>query len=202
MSFRSLILNIITYSKFPLYLPIFICYLCSKDKRRLINEDISAIHKFNTGCESNNYIRLFIQLFSNYKEFRSQVYFRLKPWSFIFKTLPGQQNLSFNIPQNKLKGGLYIHHGFATTICARSIGKNFSIHHNSSIVHGKGGLPEIGDNVFVGTGAVIMGKITIGDNVFIGANATVFKDVPSNCTVVGSKSYIVKQNGCKVHIEL
>lgn len=56
--------------------------------------------------------------------------------------------------------------------------------------------------MFVGTGAVVMGNITIGDNVNIGANTTVFKDVPSNSTVVGGPSYIVKLNGQKVHLPL
>ena len=44
--------------------------------------------------------------------------------------------------------------------------------------------PIIGDNVFVGAGAVIIGKIRIGNNVKIGANCVVFFDVPDNCTVV------------------
>ena len=47
------------------------------------------------------------------------------------------------------------------------------------------GEPTIGNNVFIGAGAKIVGKITIGDNVRIGANAVVCRDVPSNCTVVG-----------------
>ena len=46
--------------------------------------------------------------------------------------------------------------------------------------------PVIGDNVFIGTGAKIIGNITIGNNVLIGANAVVTKDVPDNCTVIGN----------------
>lgn len=45
--------------------------------------------------------------------------------------------------------------------------------------------PVIGNNVFIGTGAVIVGNITIGDNVIIGANAVVTKDVPDNHYAVG-----------------
>lgn len=53
-----------------------------------------------------------------------------------------------------------------------------------------GGMPDaqtpvIGNNVFIGTGAVIVGNITIGDNVIIGANAVVTKDVPDNYYAVG-----------------
>lgn len=45
--------------------------------------------------------------------------------------------------------------------------------------------PTIGNNVYIGPGAKIFGKITIGDNVAIGANAVVSKNIPSNATVVG-----------------
>lgn len=45
--------------------------------------------------------------------------------------------------------------------------------------------PSIGDNVYIGPGAKIFGKITIGDNVAIGANTVVSKSVPSRRTVVG-----------------
>ena len=45
--------------------------------------------------------------------------------------------------------------------------------------------PSIGNNVDIGAGAKVLGKITIGDNVIIGANAVVIKDVPSNSIAVG-----------------
>ena len=46
------------------------------------------------------------------------------------------------------------------------------------------GAPVIGNNVFIGAGAKIIGGISIGNNVRIGANATIYKNVPDNCTVV------------------
>lgn len=48
----------------------------------------------------------------------------------------------------------------------------------------KPGAPIIGDNVFIGAGAKIIGGVRIGNNVRIGANCVVVKDVPDNCTVV------------------
>jgi serine O-acetyltransferase len=47
------------------------------------------------------------------------------------------------------------------------------------------GAPVVGDNVDIGAGAKILGRITIGNNVVIGANAVVIRDVPDNCVVVG-----------------
>lgn len=45
--------------------------------------------------------------------------------------------------------------------------------------------PTIGNNVDIGTGAKLLGRITIGDNVLIGANAVVVRDVPPNSFAVG-----------------
>ena len=46
------------------------------------------------------------------------------------------------------------------------------------------GAPVIGDNVYIGAGAKIIGNVRVGNNCRIGANAVVFKDIPDNCTVV------------------
>lgn len=48
----------------------------------------------------------------------------------------------------------------------------------------------IGKNVYIGAGAKVIGNVRIGDNVRIGANAVVCKDIPDNCTVVGSNKII------------
>lgn len=54
------------------------------------------------------------------------------------------------------------------------------------------GRPEIGDNVYIGTGAVVLGGVKIGNNVKIGANAIVIDDVPDNAVVVSPKAKVVK----------
>jgi serine O-acetyltransferase len=48
------------------------------------------------------------------------------------------------------------------------------------------GSPTIGDNCYIGAGAMIIGNITVGNNVRIGANTTVYKDVPDNSIVVSA----------------
>jgi len=54
-----------------------------------------------------------------------------------------------------------------------------------------GGVPTLGNNVFVGAGAKIIGEIKIGNNVKIGANAVVITDVPDNATAVGVPARII-----------
>ena len=49
----------------------------------------------------------------------------------------------------------------------------------------------IGDNVFVGYGAVIMPGVNIGNNVIIGSNAVVTKNIPDNSVVVGVPAKII-----------
>lgn len=45
-------------------------------------------------------------------------------------------------------------------------------------------MPELGDDVFVGAGARVLGPIRVGSRVMIGANAVVTRDVPDDCKVV------------------
>ena len=57
---------------------------------------------------------------------------------------------------------------------------------------GDEGVPVIGNNVYIGVGAKILGGIKIGNNVRIGANAVVIDGVPDNATVVGVPAKVVK----------
>jgi len=54
------------------------------------------------------------------------------------------------------------------------------------------GKIEIGDDCFVGVGAVIMGGVKIGKHAVIGANAVVTKDVPPFSVAVGSPAKVIK----------
>ena len=72
------------------------------------------------------------------------------------------------------------------------IGKNCTLHQFVTIGgDSRGKAPVIGDNCFIGSGAVIIGDIKIGKNVTIGANAVVTKDVPDNATVGGVPAKIL-----------
>lgn len=70
------------------------------------------------------------------------------------------------------------------------IGKNAVIFHQVTIGSNtlpdskNQGAPTIGDNVYIGAGAKIIGNCKIGNNCRIGANCIVTKDVPDNCVCV------------------
>ena len=53
------------------------------------------------------------------------------------------------------------------------------------------GAPTIGNKVWIGTNAVVVGNVTIGDNVLIAPNVYVNFDVPSNSIVIGNPGKII-----------
>ncbi|MNY28285.1 Maltose O-acetyltransferase [compost metagenome] len=74
------------------------------------------------------------------------------------------------------------------------IGKNCNIAQGVTIAQanrGKNeGVPIIGDEVWIGPNAVIVGKITIGNNVLIAPNAYVNTDIPDNSIALGNPATI------------
>ena len=51
---------------------------------------------------------------------------------------------------------------------------------------------NIGDNVWLGYGVVVMKGVTIGENTIIGLNSVVTKDIPSNCIAAGNPCVVKK----------
>jgi serine O-acetyltransferase len=54
-----------------------------------------------------------------------------------------------------------------------------------------GDVPEIGDNVYIGAGAKVLGRVHVGNGARIGAMAVVLQYVPENCTAVGIPAKII-----------
>lgn len=92
-----------------------------------------------------------------------------------------------NIPINVCIEGLTLYHYGSIVVNGNSrIGKNVCIMNNVNIGSNKGEktAPVIGDNVYIGPGAVVYGDIRIADNVYIGANSVVNKSVEVPFSVV------------------
>lgn len=88
--------------------------------------------------------------------------------------------------------GLYLPHGNVVIDGMVRIGRRCVIAPWVTIgVDGSVAGPTIGDNVFIGTGAKILGGVTIGDGARIGANAVVLRDVPAGATAVGVPARVV-----------
>lgn len=52
----------------------------------------------------------------------------------------------------------------------------------------------VGDNVWIGGGAILMPGVTIGDNVVIGAGSVVTRDIPGNTIACGNPCRAVREN--------
>lgn len=105
--------------------------------------------------------------------------------------------LGFTISLNVFGPGLsLVHYGNIIINGNARIGKNCRIHSGVNIGVSST-VPTIGDNVYIGPGAKLWGKITIGNNVAIGANSVVLKDIPSNVTVAGIPARIISNKGSK-----
>ncbi|MCO4469865.1 serine acetyltransferase [Streptococcus infantarius subsp. infantarius] len=95
----------------------------------------------------------------------------------------------FSIPLNVFGPGLSIaHRGTIVVNGNAKIGKNCRIQECTTIgaTNGSSCAPILGDNIFIGSGARIIGDIRIADNIAIGANALVCKDcLESGITIAG-----------------
>ena len=101
------------------------------------------------------------------------------------------------IPINTCGKGLCIHHSNITVNGNVRIGENCQFHGNNCIGNKGFGrddeYPTIGDNLDIGYGAVVIGKVHLGNNVNVGANAVVVKSFDeNNITLVGNPGRRIK----------
>lgn len=99
--------------------------------------------------------------------------------------------LGINISSNaQIGAGLYIGH-YGGIFLHGDMGARCSVGQGVTIGYKGAGKstrpPVIGDDVYIGTSAVIIGPVTVGHRAVIGANTTVVKDVPAGYTVVSER---------------
>lgn len=126
-------------------------------------------------------------------------------WSVYKRCLAYQTH--FQIPDTvKIGPGFYIGHFGRVIVNPNAIiGKNVNISTGCTIGgENRGqrkGAPVIGDEVWIGTNAVIVGKINIGSDVMIAPNSFVNFDVPPHSLVIGNPAKIIhKENATEGYI--
>ncbi len=116
-----------------------------------------------------------------------------------------KKNLIEIFTQN-IGGGLYINHPYLITINREAVlGKNINLHKGVTIGQenrgSRKGAPTIGNNVWIGVNATIVGKIQIGNDVLIAPNSYVNCDVPDHSVVFGNPCIIKhKDDATEGHI--
>lgn len=147
----------------------------SNDKKRYVNESIPLFQVLFRYCNihKHNYIA-----------------------KMLFKILK-KINLVELSANTRIGKGLYFGHPYCITITPDcTIGENVNIHKGVTIGRenrGKRvGCPTIGNKVWIGINATIVGNITIGDDVLIAPNSYVNSDIPSHSIVFGNPAVIKK----------
>jgi len=103
--------------------------------------------------------------------------------------------------------GLYLGHRGSVVINGKAVlGNNINIANGVTIgetPRGKlKGVPTIGNNVWIGANAVIVGRVNIGDDVLIAPNAFVNFDVPSHSIVIGNPGKVIaRENATEGYLQ-
>ena len=108
-------------------------------------------------------------------------------------------------PTTKIGPGLFLEHLGDIVVNSRAvIGKNCNLGHGVTIGQTnrgtRQGTPHLGDNVFIGPGAKLIGGVKVGNNTAIGVNCVVVKDVPENAVVVAGAGQIVSYGGSSGYV--
>jgi serine O-acetyltransferase len=107
----------------------------------------------------------------------------------------------FQIPHStRIEAGLFMGHFGGIVINARTtIGRNCNVAQGVTIGQinrgSKQGCPTIGNQVWIGPNAVVVGEIKIGSNVLIAPLSYVNFDVPDNSVVMGNPGKVVGDSG-------
>ncbi len=172
-------------------------------------EDIKACYRNDPACRNIEFIL--------YPGFRAIFFHRIIHFLYrigipFFPRMLSEINRFFSgleiHPGATIGPGFFIDHGMGVVIGETTeIGRNCVLFHNVTLggtgKHTGKRHPTLGDNVFVGTGATLLGPITVGENVRIGAGSFIFmRDVPPNSTVAGTPARIVKRNGLRCDEDL
>lgn len=160
------------------------------------NKIVMDLHRWKKICrlEGSDAIAL-AQLLWDKKEFRNLFIYRnshrriYRYWiAFWYRPM---DTLFIETPE--IGGGLFIQHGFATMIAAKSIGENCWINQQVTIGYNNRGCPTIGNDVMVTCGAKVLGDVTVGDGAVIGANAVVVKDVEPGAVMGGVPAKVIRK---------
>ncbi len=111
-------------------------------------------------------------------------------------------------PGARIGRRFFIDHGTGVVIGETAeIGDDCVIFHNVTLggtgKHGGKRHPTVRDGVYIGTGATLLGPICVGSRARIGANSFLhMRDVPADCTAVGTPARLVRRSGLRVDEEL
>jgi serine O-acetyltransferase len=173
-------------------------------------EDIKAIRRNDPACRNIEFLlypclhAITVHRYVTHPLYRLGVPFFPRLISQVMRFVTGMEIH----PGAVIGRGFFCDHGSGVVI-----GETVEIGRNCVMFHGVtlGGTgkqsgkrhPTVGDSVFLGTHATILGPVTIGHRARVGAESVIInRDVPDDATVVGAPAVIVKLAGKKVNLPL
>jgi len=170
------------------------------DQQEVIDADVRRWLEVFQAADGEHSLHSLLYAF---EEFRGVFYYRLSrgnPTGALLARLfrrIWKPVASLNVTTADIGPGLFVAHGYSTTLAAQRIGTNCYVHQCVTIGwdYRSERAPIVGDDVFIGAGAVIVGAVTIGDGARIGSNAVVLCDVPAGATAVGVPARIFEGSG-------
>ncbi len=179
--------------RWPFAVPALAAYLIS-DKREVIRIDVERWAKIET--RKGGTVRTLLDLLAVRPPFRNLMYHRLSHGNLAgkvlgrlsFVLLPREKTLHLNTPE--IGPGLFLQHGFATIVGAKTIGPGVWICQQVTIGvtvtdETKINRPTIEEGATIGAGAQVIGPVRVGRAATIGAGAVVTHDVPDGMVAVG-----------------
>lgn len=115
------------------------------------------------------------------------------------------EKLGFQITYSTQIGrGLYLGHMGSIVVNWKAVlGDNVNLAQGVTIGQANGGskdgVPHIGNNVWIGANATVVGGITIGDDVMIAPNTFVNFDVPAHSLVIMEKAKTITRTNATEH---
>ena len=172
------------------------------NSQRLFPTLLADLHAKAQWCyESDRWPAIFKTLLTDCTA--AMIFYRLMQWSRRWKLLPLEMIF------NKLNAvlchciigrgaefgpGFVLIHSTGVVINGRVRGgANVLLEHQVTIGAEKRSAPVLGNDVFIGAGAKIIGAVNVGDGARVGANAVVVEDVPARSTVVGIPARVVRK---------
>jgi serine O-acetyltransferase len=175
----------------------------AKQFERLAMEDLIAVEERDPACKSIAQVLLYFKGFKSLQSYRLAHILWINNRIDLAMVIQARATEVFGVdihPAAVIGGGLMIDHGTGVVIGETAIiGKNCSFLHGITL-GGTGTTtehdrhPKIGNNVFIGCNATILGNIHIGDHSKIGATSLVLKSIPAGATAVGSPAVVKSIN--------
>lgn len=144
-------------------------------ERRLFNPALWAVVTYRFGVWSLR------RHFRPWRWFTSKIYGLMFFWINLITAIA--------IPREAEIGPAFhlVHHGNVKIHPQARIGARCGMMHDVTLglSPGREGAPIVGDDVFIGAGAKIVGPVEIGDGAMIAANSLVINNVPAGATAIG-----------------